>query len=89
MLANIHYLLGCCYFKYPLRFAKNQEETAKANDLARDLIDKDVNNFWKTVYKMNTSSNIQAKVIDGITRPDNIADYAESVILIKCGEYLK
>ena len=37
---------------------------------------------------MNTSSNIQANVIDGITRPDNIADYAESVILIKCGEYL-
>ena len=63
------------HFKYALRFAKNQEETAKADALACDLIDKDVNDFWKTVYKMNTSSNIQANVIDGITGPDNIADY--------------
>ena len=63
------------HFKYALRFAKNQEETAKADPLASDLIDKDVDNFWKTVYKMNTSSNIQANVIDGITGPDNIADY--------------
>ena len=63
------------HFKYVLRFIKNQEETAQADALARDLIDKDVDNFWKTVYKMNTSSNIQANVIDGITGPDNIADY--------------
>ena len=40
------------HFKYALRFAKNQEETAKADALARDLIDKDVDNFWKTVYKI-------------------------------------
>ena len=60
------------HFKYaltPLRFAINQEETAKADALARD------HDFWKTVYKMNTSSNIQANVIDGFTGPDNIADY--------------
>ena len=63
------------HFKYALRFAKNQEETAKADALARDLIHKDVDDFWKTVYKMNTSSNIQANVIDCITGPDNIADY--------------
>ena len=63
------------HFKYALRFAKNQEKNAKTDDLARDLIDKDVDNFWKTVYKMNTSSNIQANVIDGITGPDNFADY--------------
>ena len=47
------------HFKYAPRFAKNQEETAKADALARDLIDKDVDDFWKTVCKMNTSSNIQ------------------------------
>ena len=62
------------HFKYALRFAKNQEETAKADALARDLIDKDVNDSWKTVYKMNTRSNIQANVINGMTGPDNIAD---------------
>ena len=56
-------------------FVSLEEETAKADALARDLIDKDVDDFWKTVYKMNMSSNIQANVIDGITGPDNIADY--------------
>ena len=54
------------HFKYALRFAKNQEETAKADALARDLIDKYVDNFLKTVYEVNTSSNIQANAIEGI-----------------------
>ena len=37
------------HFKYALRFAKNQEETAKADVLARDLFDKDVDEFGKRV----------------------------------------
>ena len=36
------------HFKYALRFARKQEETAKADLLARDLSDKDVDGFfWK------------------------------------------
>ena len=63
------------YFKYALRFARQQEETAKADALARDLSDKDVDNFWKTVHKINFNSTVQTNVIDGITGQDNIADY--------------
>ena len=39
------------------------------------LSDMDVDNFWKTVHKMNSNSTVQANVIDGITGQDNIADY--------------
>ena len=63
------------HFKYALRFARQQEETAKADALARDLSDKNVDNFWKTVHKMNSNSTVQANVIDGTTGQDNIAEY--------------
>ena len=63
------------HFRYALRLARQQEETAKADALARDLSDKDVDNFWKAVHKINSNSIVQANVIDGITGQDNIADY--------------
>ena len=63
------------HFKYALRFVKKQEETVKADALARDLCDKDVDDFWKVVYKMNFNNTVQANVIDGITGQNNIADY--------------
>ena len=63
------------HFKYALRCARKQKETAKADSLAHDLhvSDKDVNNFWKTVHKMNSISTctVQANVIDDITGQDN------------------
>ena len=63
------------HFKNALRFAKKQEKTAKADALARDLSDKDVDGLWKTVYKINSNNIVQANVIDDITRQDNNADY--------------
>ena len=67
------------HFKYALRFARKQEETAKADLLARDLSDKDVDVFFgKTVHKINSNSTVQANVIGYITGQDcqdNIADY--------------
>ena len=63
------------HFKYALRFVKKQEETAKADALARDLSDKDVDGFWKTMHKMNSHNTVQANVIDGVTGQDNIADH--------------
>ena len=62
-------------FKYALRFVKRQEDTARADSLARDLYDNDVDSFWKAVHKMNSCNNVQANVIDGITGQENIADY--------------
>ena len=63
------------HFKYALRFAKRQRETAEADSLARDLSNKDVDHFWKTVHKLNSNSTTQANVIDGISGQDNIANY--------------
>ena len=63
------------HFKYALKFAKRQRETAEADSLARDLSNKDVDHFWKTVHKLNSNSNTQANVIDGISGQDNIANY--------------
>ena len=59
-----------------IRLSKKQEETAKADALARDLSDKDVDSFFlKTMHKMNSHHTVQANVIDGVTGQDNIADY--------------
>ena len=63
------------HFKYALRFAKRQREIAETDSLARDLSNKDVDHFWKTVHKLNSNSNTQANVIDGTSGQDNIANY--------------
>ena len=63
------------HFKYALRFVKKQEDNARADSLARDLYDNDVDGFWKAVHKMNACNNVQANVIDGITGQDSIANY--------------
>ena len=49
------------------------EEIARADSLARDLSDKDVDGFWKTMRKMNICNTIHDNVIDGVTGPENIA----------------
>ena len=64
-------------FKYALRFVKKQEDTARADSLARDLNNNDVDSFWKAVHKLNSCNNVQANVIDGITGQENITDYCK------------
>ena len=63
------------HFICVLRFVKKQEETTKADAFARDLSDKDVDGFWKTMHKMNSHNTVQVNVIDGVTGQDNIADH--------------
>ena len=48
---------------------------ARADSLAQNLSDKDVDGFWKTVHKMNNCNTILANVIDGVSGPDSIASY--------------
>ena len=48
---------------------------SRANSLARDLSDKDVNGFWKTMRMMNNCNTIHANVIDVVTGPENIASH--------------
>ena len=59
------------HFKYALRFVKNQEEIARADSLTKDFSDKDVDGFWK----MTNCNTKHANVIDGVTRPENIASH--------------
>ena len=52
------------HFKYAFRFARKQlKETAKVDALARDLSDKEVDNFWKVVHKMNSNGTVQANIL--------------------------
>ena len=53
-------------FKYALRCVKKQEDTARADSLARDLYDNDADDFWGSCAH-NECNNVQANVIDGIT----------------------
>ena len=63
------------HFKYALRFVKNQKDMARADSLAEDLSDQDVDGFWKTMHKMNNCNTILANVIDGVSGPDSIASH--------------
>ena len=63
------------HFKYALRFVRNQEEMARADSLAQNLSDQDVDGFWKTMHKMNNCNTILANVIDGVSGLDSIASH--------------
>ena len=59
-------------FKYALRIAKRNEETARADALARDLYDKDFDEFWSSVTQLNHNSSQLSNCIDGVTNKNNI-----------------
>ena len=58
-------------FKYALRATKRAEETAKAEALANELCEKDKDDFWKDVSKINQSFNVIANCIDGVSGESN------------------
>ena len=62
-------------FKYALEYAKRIEETAKADALAKDLGGQKFDEFWKSVNKINQSSQLHTTTIDGITGEANIAEH--------------
>ena len=62
-------------FKYALKYAKRIEETAKADALAKDLGGQKFDEFWKSVNKINQSSQLHTTTIDGITGEANIAEH--------------
>ena len=63
------------HFKYALRFVRSQEEMARADSLAQNLSDQDVDGFWKIMHKMSNWNTILANVIDGVSGPDSIASH--------------
>ena len=62
-------------FKYALKYAKRIEETAKADALAKDLVGQKFDEFWKSVNKINQSSQLHTTTNDGITGEANIAEH--------------
>ena len=62
-------------FKYALRIAKRNEETARADALARDLYDKDLDEFLSSVRQLNRNSSLLSNCIDGVTGEKNISNY--------------
>ena len=62
-------------FKQCLRFCKSNEDRAKADALANNLLQKDNISFWKDVFKMNrTDSNVLASTINGVTGDQSITN---------------
>ena len=68
-------------FKYALKYAKRIEETAKADALAKDLGGQKFDEFWKSVNKINQSSQLHTTTIDGITGEANIAEHCEHIFM--------
>ena len=62
-------------FKYALRITKRNEDCARADALARDLYDKDVDEFWSSVRQLNRSSSLLSNCIEGVTGEKTISDY--------------
>ena len=54
-------------FKYCLRFCGSNETHAKADSLARRLMNEDVVQFWKDVKNVNNrGGNVTASTVGGI-----------------------
>ena len=61
-------------FKYAVRFIKRNEQTMRANSMAKKLQINNVYEFWKEVKVVNNSKMPLPSSIDGITEPENIAE---------------
>ena len=61
-------------FKHSLRNCKANEDRARSDALANNLLKQDNMLFWKDVNKMNhVCTNVVASTIDGVTGENNIA----------------
>ena len=61
------------HFKRAVRFIKRNEQTLRANSMARKLQQKDVLDFWKEVKIIN-NSKIPLPSNNGVTGSPNIAE---------------
>lgn len=61
-------------FKYALRHCKRYEETYRADALAKSMLEKNYDKFWKDVKSMNNSKVPLPKSIEGFTGEREIAN---------------
>jgi hypothetical protein len=54
-------------FKYAFRHCKYMEDTAKADAMAKQLSDNNMNDFWKNVKQMSKNNSVMANVVNGCT----------------------
>ena len=62
-------------FKYALRYAKSIEETARADSLASDFFDKNIDDFWSSVRRSTQSSTILSNCIDDVSGEVDISNF--------------
>ena len=63
-------------FKYALRYAKSVEETARADSLASDFYDKNIDDFWSNIRGSNVrSGTILSNCIDDISGEVDISSF--------------
>ena len=62
-------------FKYFLRYAKSIEETARADSLASDVFDKNIDDFWSSVRRSTQSSTILSNCIDDVSGEVDISNF--------------
>ena len=51
------------------------QNVTKQTILARDLYDKDPDEFWSSVRQLNRNSSLLSNCIDGVTGEKNISNY--------------
>ena len=61
-------------FKYALRYAKSIEEIVRADSLASDFFDKNIDDFWSNV-RSNQSSSILPNCIDDVSGEVDITNF--------------
>ena len=54
---------------------KSDKENARVDALARDLYDKDLDEFRSSVRQLNRNSSLLSNCIDGVTGEKNISNY--------------
>ena len=63
------------HFKYDLRYAMSIEETARADSLASDFFDKNIDDFWSNVRRSTQSSTILSNSIDDVSGDVDISNF--------------
>ena len=62
-------------FKYALRYAESIEETARADSLASDFFDKNIDDIWSSLRRSTQSSNLLSNCIDDVSGEIDISNF--------------
>lgn len=69
-----YYIRSRAKFKYGLRFIKRNEDAMRKESLAKGLLNKNSDEFWKEIKTMNNAKTVLPSSVDGVNGASNIAD---------------